>query len=370
MSTLAKLVVVLGLDAADYDGGLSNVVRETEHSQSKLSGVLGTGLAVVGVGVAALTGLAASGITAYAGYQKKLNEVFTLLPGITDSAMSSMSTSVKKFATDFGVLPEEEIRALYQAISAGVPADNVFSFLETAQKAAVGGVTSLETAVDGISSTVNAYGDKVITATQASDLMFTAVKVGKTTFDELSKSLFNVNPAAAALGVKFQDVTAALASMTAQGVPTSVATTQLRQLFVELGDSGSDVGKTFKKLSGESFKAFIASGHNVQDALKLLEQKAVSSGKGVNELFGSVEAGSAALQLTGPGTERFSKNLLEMGRSAGATDKAYATMDATIAQSVNKLKAAGSVFLITIGEKMAPAIAKLLDWLVKLAQSE
>ena len=138
MSTLAKLVVVLGLDAGNYDSGLDHVVRETEQSQSKLGSAIGTGMAVVGTGVAALTGLAVAGVNAYAGYQKQLDEVFTLLPGITDSAMTDMSKSVLKFSKDFGVLPDEEIPALYQAISAGVPSDNVFSFLETAQKAAVG----------------------------------------------------------------------------------------------------------------------------------------------------------------------------------------------------------------------------------------
>lgn len=60
--------------------------------------------------------------------------------------------------------------------------------------AAVGGVTELETAVDGITSVVNAYGDDVLSAAEASDLMFTAVKLGKTDFTQLSASLFNVIP--------------------------------------------------------------------------------------------------------------------------------------------------------------------------------
>jgi TP901 family phage tail tape measure protein len=139
--------------------------------------------------------------------------------------MGEMTQQVKDFAKEFGVLPEEVVPALYQAISAGVPEDNIFEFLATAQKAASGGVTELETAVDGITSVVNAYGEDVISASEASDLMFTAVKQGKTNFEELSASLFQVIPTAASLGVNFGDITAALASMTAQGTPTRVATT-------------------------------------------------------------------------------------------------------------------------------------------------
>lgn len=370
MSTLAKLMVVLGLDAGGYSDGLTRAARDAEQASTRIGSVIDTGVALVGAGVSALTALGTASATAYTKYEQQLTEVFTLLPGITDQAMGAMSEDVKGFALDFGVLPEKEIPALYQALSSGVPADNVFSFLETSQKAAVAGNTELMTTVDGLTSVVNAYGAETISAAEASDKMFAAVVFGKTTFEELSSTLYNVNPIAASLGVNFGDVTSAIAAMTAQGIPTAQTTTMLRQMFVELGDSTSNVGKIFESVSGQSFKAFIASGGNVQDALKLLEVSAAKNNKGINELFSSVEAGSASLALTGKGTELFAGALEATANSAGATERAYTTMDATIAQSINKIKAAGSVFLITIGEKMAPAIAKILDVLVRLAQSD
>ena len=122
----------------------------------------------------------------------------------------------------------------------------------------MGGVTDLSTAVDGITSVVNAYGSDVVSATEASDLMFTAVKNGKTNFEQLSKSLFNVVPVASALGVSFEDVTAGISSMTAQGVPTSVATTQMRQMFVELSKEGTKTSDLFTKLAGKTFKEMLS----------------------------------------------------------------------------------------------------------------
>ena len=67
-------------------------------------------------------------------FHNGMNEVFTLLPGISSSSMKKMENDVKSFAKEFGVLPEEEIPALYQALSAGVPQDNVFEFLKTKPK--------------------------------------------------------------------------------------------------------------------------------------------------------------------------------------------------------------------------------------------
>lgn len=338
---------------------LSGAVDTTQQKISKQAKLVGAavGAAAIGVGVA--------GTMAFIDFERSMNEVFTLIPGTSQQAMDSMTQNVKNFSKEFGVLPDKIVPALYQALSAGVPQDNVFAFLETAQKAAKGGVTDLTTAVNGISSVVNAYGADTVNATQASDLMFTAVRMGKTTFEEMSNALFQVTPTAAALGVKFADVTAAMSAMTAQGIPTSVATTQLRQLFVELSKEGTKTSETFEKIAGKSFKEFIASGGNTQQALMLLEQHAGKTGLGVNDLFGSVEAGSAALALTGKGADTLSKNLDAMNNSAGATDQAFTTMDKGLGPLIDKFKAWAAVILIEIGQKVGPVIQQVVGWFDK-----
>lgn len=352
-----SLFGTLDLDSKDFDTKLGGV-------DSKLSGLVGVAKkAALGI-AAGLAGGAVASVASFAGFESSMNEVFTLLPGISDKAMGQMTGQVKDFSKEFGVLPDKVVPALYQSLSAGVPQGNVFDFLEQAQKSAKAGVTDLTTAVNGITSTVNAYGAETLSASKASDLMFTAVRLGKTNFQELSDSLFQVNPVAAALGVKFGDVTAALAAMTAQGVPTSVATTQLRQMFVELSKEGTVTSATFKEIAGKSFKEFVAGGGNVQQALQLLEQHANKTGVGVNDLFGSVEAGSAALALTGKGTEKFTSSLAGMQQSAGATDAAYKTMDQGLSASFNRIKAAGAVFLLEVGDRLAPAAAAGADALL------
>ncbi len=362
MSTLATVLVKFDAKGDDLDRGFDAI----GHKATSIGSVIGKALAAGAVvATTAIVGFTAKGLQEFTAFDKGMREVFTLLPGITEEAMGDMTQQVKDFSAEFGVLPEKTIPALYQAISAGVPKDNVFEFLATAQKAAAGGCTELETAVDGISSVINAYGTDVLSATEASDLMFTAVRLGKTTFEELANTLYNVVPIAAALGVEFGDLTAAIAVMTAQGTPTSVATTQLRQMFVELSKAGGDVDKVFRQIAGQSFKEFIAAGGSTQDALKLLEQYAKDAGIGINDLFGSVEAGNAALALTGKGTDAFSKALEAMGTSAGATEEAYGRMAGSIQTSLDKLRAAWHVILITVGEKVAPVFQSFVDWIVR-----
>lgn len=298
---------------------------------------------------------------AFIDFENGMNEVFTLLPNISNEAMEEMTDQVKKFSKEAGVLPEKTVPALYQALSAGVPKDNVFSFLETANKAAVGGVTNLETAVDGLTTVVNSYGADVIDVNKASDLMFTTVKLGKTNFEQLSQSLFNVLPSASAAGVKFEDVSAALATLTAQGVPTSVATTKIRTAIDEMSKSGTEVSNKFKELTGKSFKEFLAEGKNIQDAFQILERHAKATGKGINDLFSSQEAGSAALALTGKSTEMFTNALNEMNKASGATDAAFGKMEQGLKRKIEKLKANFEVFKLQVGGRAAGALNVLFD---------
>jgi TP901 family phage tail tape measure protein len=347
-------VDILPRQAAGFNGAMQGVLS----NPLKKAGLVAGGVAVAGV-AAGVAG-AVKSVNAFASLETGLNEVFTLLPEASGEARAQMTEDVKAFAKDFGVLPDEVVPALYQALSAGVPPDNVFDFLGTAQKAALGGVTDLETAVDGVSSVVNAYGSDIINATEASDLMFTAVRLGKTNFEELSSSLFNVTPTASALGVQFEDVTAALAAMTAQGVPTSVATTQLRQLMVELSKDGSKAADAFIDIAGKPFQQFIAEGGNVAGALEIMQEAAGENEVALQDMFGSVEAGSAALSLTG--SDAFTDALEEMGASAGATDKAFETMDQGLSRTWDKIKATFEVAFVDIGQKLAPFVQKFADF--------
>ena len=368
MAEVGKLSIRLVADGSELGKGIADEVEKAGGNNAALGAAKKwggrLGKAIVAGGVAA----GIKGVMDFTSFEKGMAEVFTLLPDASAETMGALSDDVKNFSKEFGVLPNATIPALYQALSAGVPPNNVFDFLATAQQAAKGGVTELETAVDGISSVVNAYGGEIMDATTASDLMFTAVRLGKTTFDELASSLFQVTPTAAALGVPFEDVTGALAALTAQGVPTSVATTQLRQMFVELSKDGTETSKIFEQIAGKTFKDFIAEGGNTADALGLLTEYAEDAGLGVNDLFGSVEAGSAALALGKDDAKSFRGALDEMGKSTGATQKAFTTMESTMGSDMEKLKANLSVLSIALGENLAPAFSKVIEFGIKLAE--
>jgi TP901 family phage tail tape measure protein len=341
-------------------GDDSQLKKTLKQTSKRLEG-FGKSVAKVGAtaGLAfagTATAVAGAGLKAFMGFETGMREVLTLLPGAGKEVFDELGDQVKNLSKEFGVLPDKVIPALYQSISAGIPKENVGEFLRVAAMAAKGGVTDLETAVDGITSVVNAYGSDVMAATEASDLLFTAVRLGKTDFGQLSKEVYKVAPLAAAVGIEFGEVTAALANLTAQGTPTAVAATQLKAAFAELAKEGTKADTAFRDLSGEGLAGFLAQGGSLEEALLLLKDGADASGQSVIDLFGSIEAGAGVLALTADGGAALSATMAEMDASAGATTTAFETMDQGLAVTLDKIKANIAVMAIEVGSKLAPHV--------------
>ncbi|MEI0529034.1 phage tail tape measure protein [Brachyspira intermedia] len=309
----------------------------------------------------------AAGTTAFALATKKaidfdngMRKILSLLPNLSKDSLNVLRDDLLDFAKEAGKAPEEVVTAAYDALSAGVPEDNLFEFLEQASKGAVAGVTDMSVAVDGLTSVVNAYGQETLSFQNASDVIFSTIKIGKASYEELAGTLYNVIPTASAIGVKFEDIGAAIALMTSMGTPTAQATTQIRQALVELNKEGSTADNTFKEISGKSFKEFIQEGGNLQEALQMMEESARANGKEVTSMFSSVEAGNAVLSLSGKNAKAFKETLEEMNKSAGATNEAFKAIDDGPARQFERIKAETEALVIELGNNLLPVVEESL----------
>ena len=361
MTTVANLLVKLQGDA-------SGLVSASAQGAASLGGLNKAAKALALGGVAALAaGFAAvsvASIKAAADFDKGMREVNTLVRG-SEEQFADLKQETLDFQKELGITAGDAVPALYQAISAGVPRDNVFEFLEVAGRASIGGVTDLATAVDGLTSVTNAYGRETISAERAADIMFTAVRLGKTTFGELSGSLFNVIPIAAATGVEFEQVAAALAALTAQGTPTTVATTQLRAAIQALSAPTVRQRKLIDQL-GLDFSAARLSQIGLSAAFKEAIDATGGNMEVLRKLIGSVEGLQAVLALGGDQSALFDDALVQMESSAGANIEAFEEMEKSTSRLYDRLKAQLEVILIQIGDILLPRVNEALiifsDW--------
>ena len=101
--------------------------------------------------------------------------------------------------------------AAYSAESASVPMEDLGATLEASTKLATAGFTDVDTALSATVKTMNAYG---VTGEEAMNkvqkVLLQTQNKGITTVGELGASLAQVTPIAAATGVSFENVGAAL----------------------------------------------------------------------------------------------------------------------------------------------------------------
>lgn len=308
-----------------------------------------------------LTNLAQSAIQNGSIYETSLAKVGTIAD-LGKLSIQKLGSQITDMSNTMGIAATDIAEATYQAISAGQDTANAVEFAGQAAKLATAGFTSTTSAVDILTTALNAYGLSADQATHVSDVLLTTQNLGKTSVDELSSSMGKVIPLAAAYNVSVENLSSGLAVMTANGIATAEATTYTKSMLNELGDTGSSVGKILQQQTGKSFAQLSADGKSLGDVLQVLYDSVGDDGTAFAGLWSSVEAGTGALSLVSGGADKFNGVLGQMVDSAGATDTAYQTMTDTFQHSMESLQTTAENLSIDLFEAMEPGLKEAANW--------
>lgn len=379
---LAKAYVQIIPSAEGIQGSISDVLSGEAENAGKssggslaksLGGAFKKAVAVLGIGK-----MIADAISAGGDYEAAMAKVATLYTG--DAAgFGDLKETILDLSSTTGMSAQTLAEAAYSAESAGVAMGDLSAMLEGSAKLATAGFTDVDTALSATAKTMNAYG---LTGEDAMSRIQTILiqtqNKGITTVGELGQSLAQVTPIAASMGVEFDQVGAALALMTAQGTPTAQATTQLKSAFAELGKKGTKGAEALKKAvkgtkyAGKSFKEIMASGADLGEVMDLLKKYADKTGVSMVDLFSSIEAGNAAMQIAG-NVETFTDDLAAMRTEAKVVEEGYDTMSNTFNHSMDSMKESLKNFAIALTNGMdtkkavSNLIASLKDFLKNAA---
>jgi TP901 family phage tail tape measure protein len=343
----------------DAKGALVSI-QNVRAKFGELGGFIGTAFRRLAIGgIAAVTAALAGAVRQAIVFGKQMAEVSTLVDTAKVS-MSGLNREILKLASRTSVPLSDLTKGLYQVISAGIPAGEAIQFLETASKAAVGGVTDTKTAVDGLTTAVNAWETGAASASSVSDKFFTAVKLGKTTFGELSGSIGDVASIAKNAGLSLDEVLAATASLTLGGLETSQAMRYLRGVLVQIISPSNEAKKAFGDLL--SVSALQAEG--LTGWLEKLNKAAGGNIQKLSEMFESQEALTAIMGLAGSQADDFVRIMGEMARSAGAADEATRKMSNSVDQQWELIKNKWNVVLTELGQDLLPGINDVMGALI------
>lgn len=275
-------------------------------------------------------------------------------------SLDDLSAQILDLSNQTGISASEIADATYNAISAGQSTADAVNFVSNATSLAKAGFTDTGSAIDVLTTIMNAYGLEADKVGSVSDMLINTQNKGKTTVAELSASMGKIIPTAKSMGVGLDQITAGYAIMTAKGIATAESTTYMNSMLNELGNSSTKVGQALKEETGKSFQELIGEGKSVGDILQIVKDHADKSGVSFNELWQSSEAGKAGLTLLSDGAESFNAMAKDMVASTGATSEAMGKLDTPSKKAkvaINELKNAG----ITLGQTALSSLAPLIE---------
>lgn len=280
----------------------------------------------------------------------------------TQTSVKDLSEEFIKLSNETGKGATELAEAGYQALSASVPIQNVGKFVKTSAELAKVGFTDTSTAVDVLTTAINAYGLSANDADKIANNLVNTQNLGKTTVNELASSMGKIIPTASSMGVNLNNLCTVYAEMTKQGIATAEATTYANEMLNEIGDSGSTVAGILQQETGESFQQLMADGNSLGDVLQILKDYAERTGTNFNELWSSTSAGKAALAITNSGAEEFNNTLQTMATSTDVLGEGLdklSTPSAKAKKAMNQLKNDAMELGQVILESIAPIIEQL-----------
>lgn len=385
MAKIGELIVALGADTSKLRAGM----QESNRIVSNLGkAMVGLGMAM-GAGIGYATKLAVD-------FEYAMTEVWTLMDEVNEKGFKEMSKAVLKLSTEVPQSADVLARAMYDIVSAGFRAAEAMKVLEMSAKLAVAAKTDAATAADILTSSIRAYNLSGEDATYVSDILFKTIKLGKVRMEDLVIPWGRVVKLASDAGVRIEELAAAFATLTVQGLSVEIASTALMGVMRSLIGPSDALAITWKKLTGEAVSVSVqkegligvvtrlvkhlginteklkevaqAAGDDEEAFLALAEKKGMVTAE-LKEMFPNVRALIGFLGLASQGGEGFSKALGEVQKASGSTSKAFEKMMGTLVNQIELVKSSLYAFAISMGEQLIPYLKIGAQWVGKLADA-
>jgi len=293
---------------------------------------------------------------------KAMANVATLIPGSTER-VEELKKSVQDLAIETGKSTADLSDGLYQVVSAFGDTADTAKILELNAKAAAAGLATTSDAIALTSAVTKGYGDTSFEAMQkASDLAFTTVKLGQTSFPELAGAIGRVAISASGLKITQEELNTVFATMTGVTGNAAEVSTQFRGAMTGLKKPSEDMKVALKGIGFATGEAALAS-LGFQGTLKALQTQTGGNASEMAKLFESTESWDLIQGVASVNADKFTRNLEEMAGAAGATDEAFREQTEGInaaGHSWNQLTSSFTVILQQLGDELLPAFNQLV----------
>jgi TP901 family phage tail tape measure protein len=364
------LTLTLLITAKDTASGvIFNIGRSLEQLAS--GNVLGAITSAATAATAAVAGITAAAVNA-AGNFDQLATTLVTSAGESRQNLEGVKSGILDISAATGTSTDALAKAMYQIESSGQHGADGLSVLKVAAQGAKAENADLTVVAKALTTVLTDYHMPAEKATSAMNGLIMAVSRGKTTLAELSASMGEVLPTAAALHISFPQVAGALAVMTNAGMSSRQAAQNLAHVLLALEAPSNVATKAMQSvgLSAKQVKEALAN-QGLPEALQLIEEHvankfpkgSVEYETAMKQIMGGLMGFKVSAMLTGDSLGILKKDISDIAGAMGDASgdvAGFSDVQNTLNFQLARVNTTFQALLITIGEKLTPILLPLV----------
>ncbi|NFM30679.1 phage tail tape measure protein [Clostridium botulinum] len=354
-SPSVKLKDKLSKPLEKIEGKLSNFSKK---ACSKLAAIATAGaLMVGGLGITAA-------VRDFSNFEQGLANV-KAISGATAQEMQVLGKEARRLGAETAWSAKDVTDAEMLLSQAGFKVQETIAALPGLLDMASAGDIQLAEATDIAAGTLRAFGMEAKKTTHVADVLAYTAAATNSDISGIGESMKYVAPVSKALGISFEETSAAIGMLADANIKGSQAGTVLRASFARLSNPSEKAAEAIEKLG---FKAFDSNGKMLPLSQVIGNLKTSMSGltkqqqaQAIATIFG-VEAMSGMMSLVEQGPEKLQSLTKELEGSDGAARKMAETRLDSLQGQFIILKSAVEGMNIELGERLAPYAKEFVTW--------
>ena len=297
------------------------------------------------------------------------------LAGTTKAEVDGLRQSVIDLGPATGIGPAELAKGLFVLESYGMRGAEAMDTLNVAAQMSALGMGTTTDAARGLTGILFSYREQHLSAAEAGNLLAQTAALGNVRISELIPAMARVNPVAASLGIKFEDVAAALATFTHAGVDSATAATGIRAMLNNILTDSAKTEKGFlalAKATGDNSLTMDNFVKEIRDsglteAMVHLSDKIIKSGDDAIHTFGmifpNVRALTEALAVYGINGDMVVDILSKMDKNQNTLGIGTEALRQTWQFQWDVMQASIEKVFISLGTSLLPMFKGFVDLL-------
>lgn len=374
--TLPPIIATLIADTKEFNAKIDGAEKKvkgfaasTDAAGTKFSSFANkASTAIVGAGL--VVGVAS--VKMAADFQSAMTTLVTGA-GESEKNIEMVKNGILSMAGVVGQTPKQLAEGMYLIESAGYHGARGLEILKASAEGAAVGNAQMATVANAVTTAMTDYNIPASRANAVTSALIETVASGKTHLEDLASSIGKVMPVASALGINFQTVTGAMATMTNAGLSARFAAQHLQTTLLSLSAPTKASQKALDAvgLSAQQLKNIMSNPkEGLGTALSVIQEAvarrfpagSVAYVEAMKGIYGSTVAYSTALMLGGSHAKQFADNVDNIGsrlKSNAPAVQGWAKVQKDLSQQLKELNGSGQSMLIGLGSLLLPKLTDI-----------